>query len=349
SFSSSVERFVREAVEDPKVRSIKMTVYRVGDQTPIIPLLVKAAERGKDVVCLVELKARFDEKRNLEWAQQLEEAGVHVIFGIAGLKIHAKTLLVVRQESDRVRCYAHIATGNYHSGTASIYTDFGLFTAKEEFTSELVDFFNFLTGRSLKQDYKKLLVAPFSMESKFLNLVGQEMRNAQNGKPAQIIAKMNSLEDREMINALYDASNAGVEVHLFVRGICCLRPGVKGMSENIHVVSVIGRLLEHSRVFYFREGREDPIEGLFYISSADWMFRNLHRRIEVAVPIEERSHRERLWGLFQVLLQDNVLGWELNADGSYTRLANGSERRGLGTHEVLMRRAKELSLQANPS
>lgn len=349
SFASSVERFVRESVEDPKVKSIKMTVYRVGDETPIIPLLVKAAERGKHVVCLVELKARFDEERNLEWSQQLEEAGVHVVYGIAGLKIHAKTLLVVRQESDKVRCYAHIATGNYHSLTANHYTDLALFTSKEKYTRELLDFFNYLTGRSLKQSYETLLVAPFAMEQRFLEYVQAEIDNKKQGKEAQIILKMNSLEDKEMIDALYAASSAGVDVQLYVRGICCLRPGVRGMSENIKVISIIGRLLEHSRVFYFRSASEDPVDGEFFISSADWMYRNLHRRIEVAVPIEERSHRERIWGLFQVLKNDEALAWELNADGSYSRRSFHADRELTGTHEVLMRRAKELSLQANPT
>ncbi|MCI5065752.1 polyphosphate kinase 1 [bacterium] len=343
SFSASVERFVREAVEDPAVRSIKMTVYRVGDSTPIIPLLIQAAELGKNVVCVVELKARFDEQRNIGWAHQLEEAGVHVIYGMYGVKIHAKTLLVVRQEEGRVRCYAHIATGNYHAGTANLYTDFGLFTAKESYTRELLHFFNFLTGRSRKEDYEKLLVAPFQMAKRFIELIEGEIQHAGAGRPAHIVAKMNSLEDREIITALYEASQAGVQIELYVRGVCCLRPGVKGLSENIRVISIIGRLLEHSRLFYFRNGAEDPIDGVFFLSSADWMQRNLHRRIEVAAPLEERAHRERVWGLFQVLRHDEVLRWELLSDGSYQRGKDaGAIGRG-GTHEVLMRRAKELS------
>lgn len=343
SFASSVERFVREAVMDPKVRSIKMTVYRVGDETPIVPLLIEAAESGKNVVCLVELKARFDEERNIGVAKQLEEAGVHVIYGIPGVKIHSKTLLVTRDEGPAIRCYAHIGTGNYHSLTANLYTDLGLFTAKDSFTKELLDFFNFLTGRSLKSDYEKLLVAPHSMANRFLNLIEDEIVEAQKGNPAVIRAKMNNLEDRDTINALYRASQAGVEIDLYVRSVCCLRPGVPGLSENIRIRSMIGRLLEHSRVFYFRAGAENEIDGKFYIGSADWMSRNLHRRVEVVAPVEERAHRERIWALFEVLNEDRDQCFELKENGDYQRLEAPAGSEPTGTQEVLMQRARELA------
>lgn len=343
SFASSVERFVREAASDPKVRSIKMTVYRVGDETPIVPLLIDAAESGKNVVCLVELKARFDEERNIGVAKQLEEAGVHVIYGIPGVKIHSKTLLVTRDEGEAIRCYAHIGTGNYHALTANLYTDLGLFTAKDSYTRELLDFFNFLTGRSLKTDYEKLLVAPHSMANRFLELIDNEIAEAKKGNPAVIRAKFNNLEDRETIDALYRASQAGVEIDLYVRSICCLRPGVPGLSENIRVRSMIGRLLEHSRVFYFRAGAEDEVDGKFYMGSADWMSRNLHRRVEVIAPIEERSHRERLLALFEVLDKDVDMAWELQPDGEYKELKGVEGAETTATQEVLMQRARELA------
>ncbi|MCB0334356.1 MAG: polyphosphate kinase 1, partial [Bdellovibrionales bacterium] len=319
SFSSSVERFVREAAEDPRVRSIKMTVYRVGDETPIIPLLIEAAARGKDVVCLVELKARFDERRNMAWAQKLEDAGVHVIYGIAGLKIHAKTLLVIRDEVDGIRGYAHIGTGNYHFETANLYTDLGLFTAKESYIEELIHFFHYLTGRSNKDHYEHLFVAPVNMSSRFLSLVERECEHHRSGRPAHIVAKMNNLEDREIIEALYRASQVGVKIDLIIRTVCCLRPGVMHLSENIRVISIVGRLLEHSRLYYFRNGQEEPADGEFSIGSADWMSRNLHRRVEVIAPVEERSHKRRLWTLLDLALNDPCLAWELDGTGSYTR------------------------------
>ncbi|MCB0310937.1 MAG: polyphosphate kinase 1 [Bdellovibrionales bacterium] len=341
SFATTVERFVREAAEDPDVLSIKMTVYRVGDETPLIPYLVQAAKRGKQVVCMVELKARFEEERNIFWAEKLEEAGVHVIYGISGLKIHAKTLLVVRRESEGVRCYAHIGTGNYHWETAKLYTDYGLFTAKAHFTQEILHLFNYLTGRSLKDDYRHLLVAPINMQQKFTELIDREIEHKKVNQPSYILCKMNSLEDRHMIAALYRAAQAGVPVDLVVRGICCLRVGVPGISDSIRVISVMGRLLEHSRVFYFQNGQADPLDGDFYIGSADWMGRNLHRRVELVVPLEERIHRERIWQAFQVMLNDSVHAWQMSNDGTYQirEVANSGNQDG--THETMMELARE--------
>ena len=336
SFTATVERFLRDAAHDPKVVAIKMTIYRVGQVTPLMPYLIRAAEEGKEVVCLVELKARFDEKHNIYWAQELEKAGVHVVYGIPGLKTHAKAILVVRDEPDGLRSYAHCGTGNYHTRTSNLYTDFGLFTARPEFTREFMDFFNYLSGRSLKDDYQKLLVAPLTMEKRFIECIDREIEHHQNGRPAHIVLKMNALEDRHLIAKLYEASKAGVLVDLLVRGACCLRPGVIGLSENIRVISVVGRLLEHSRAFYFRNGQQDPLEGSFYISSADWMGRNMHRRVEVAIPIADRPLREKLWSVFSLMLDDYRLAWEMQNDGFYIRRALTPGKNNVGTHDALM-------------
>lgn len=336
SFAATVERFVREAAADPKVLSIKMTVYRVGQVTPLIPTLIRAAEEGKQVICLVELKARFDEKQNIHWAQELEKAGVHVVYGVPGLKTHAKTLLVVRQDADGIRAYAHIGTGNYHARTANLYTDFGMFTSKPEFTRDLMHFFNYLSGRSLKEDYERIVVAPVTMERRFLSLIQQEIENHRAGLPAAIIAKMNALEDRHIIEALYEASNEGVAIDLIIRGACCLRPKTPGLSENIRVISIVGRFLEHSRVFYFRAGAPNPLDGCFFMGSADWMSRNLHRRVEVVIPIEDRGHRERVWQVLQVMLDDHRQSWEMQSDGTYLRRNVMNSSSPLGTHEALM-------------
>lgn len=339
SFSASTEKFIRAAAEDPKVLAIKMTLYRTGDNSPFIRALIRAAEMGKQVVCLVELKARFDEERNIYWAQALENAGVHVVYGIVGLKTHAKTTLVVRQEIDGLRCYAHIGTGNYNVATSRFYTDFGLFTANEELTAELVEFFHYLTGRSLKHDYKKLLVAPINMFSRFKQMIEREIENIKAGKPALIMAKMNNMEENDISLALYNASVHGVPTELIVRGFCCLRPGVKGMSENIKVTSTIGRFLEHSRIFYFRNGAQDPVDGEFYIGSADWMYRNLHARVECIVPILERSLREKIWETLQLYVKDQRQTWDMGADGNY------QQRKGQdpGVQQQLMALAKSKS------
>jgi len=337
SFSGTVERFISQAAEDPNVLTIKMTLYRTGDNSPFIRSLIKAAEKGKQVVCLVELKARFDEQRNIVWAQKLEDAGVHVVYGILGLKTHTKTSLIIRQEADgEIMSYAHIGTGNYHSQTSNLYTDLGLLTCNKKICEEIVEVFNYLTGSSLKTDYNEILVAPINMKSRFIAKIQQEIKNKKAGKPARIIAKMNSMEDEVMTEALYEASRAGIQITLIVRGFCSLKPGIKGLSENIQVISVIGRFLEHSRVFYFANGSDNPAEGEYFVGSADWMHRNLHNRVELITPIFDLKLKEKLWEFLDILLKDNRQAWYLNENGTYTQKvpAEGEEERG--THAQLM-------------
>ena len=318
SFYDSVEKFIRDAVKDPQVLAIKMTLYRAGENNPIIPLLIRAAEKGKQVVAVVELKARFDEARNIYWSEMLEKAGVHVIYGVVGKKIHAKTILVIRQEQESYRFYSHIGTGNYNPSTAKLYTDYSLFTSDKKIGGELIEAFNFLTGLSLKKTYQKLLVAPVNMRKRFLYYINKEKEHAKNNKPAHIIAKMNSLEDQEICEALYQASKAGVKIDLIVRGFCCLKPQVPGLSDNIRVISVIGRFLEHSRVYYFRSGAQDPVGGKFYMGSADWMYRNLNNRIEVIVPILDSDLKSQLLRDLDYQIHDRVQTWELSSSGEYS-------------------------------
>jgi len=336
SFSGTVERFIRTAVNDPKVVAIKMTLYRVGAESPLIPLLIRAAELGKQVICLVELKARFDEEKNILVAQSLEDAGVHVVYGVVGLKTHCKLALVVRQEGEETRSYCHIGTGNYHSLTSRLYTDFGLFTCNREIADDVIHLFHYLTGKSLKRDYKKLLVAPVALRDRFLELIERESLHARSGRPARIIAKMNALDDREIIQKLYQASTAGVQIDLIVRGFCCLRPGVPGLSEHIRVRSIIGRFLEHSRVFYFQNGKEMEADGDLFIGSADWMHRNLSSRVEAAVPIEGKNDRERIIDFLDVLMSDQRQGWDLMPNGTYVRGSITALEYGKGTHAQLM-------------
>lgn len=340
SFHHSVEKFVSAAAADPKVLAIKMTLYRTADDSSFVRTLIRAAEARKQVVCLVELKARFDEERNIVLTRALEKAGVHVVYGLVGLKTHSKTTLVARQESDGIRCYAHIGTGNYHPVTSRLYTDFGLFTCDPEITGDLVELFHHLTGRSIKSDYRKLLVAPANMRRQFIDLIDREIEHARAGWPARIIAKCNSLEDRKIIAKLYDASAAGVEVDLIVRGLCCIRPQVRGLSERIRVISIIGRFLEHSRVFYFRDGQKDPTAGRFFIGSADWMYRNLLGRVEVVVPIESMALRHRLWDTVQIMLHDQRQAWEMGPDGFYTQRLDDSPHVA-GTHQILMDQTRQ--------
>lgn len=337
SFVGTVEKFLSTAAEDPHVLTIKMTLYRTGDNSPFIKHLIKAAEKGKQVVALVELKARFDEQRNIVWAQKLEDAGVHVVYGILGLKTHTKTTLVIRQETDgEIMSYAHVGTGNYHSQTSSLYTDLGLLTCNQKICSEVIEVFNYLTGSSLKTDYHDILVAPINMKSTFMNKIQQEIKNKKAGKPARIIAKMNSMEDEVITEALYEASVAGIEVVLIVRGFCCLKPGIKGLSENIKVISIVGRFLEHSRVFYFANGSDIIQEGEFYIGSADWMHRNLHNRVELIVPIFDNKLKDKLWEFMDIMLHDNRQAWLLNEDGSYTQVTPKEGDEEKGTHAILM-------------
>jgi polyphosphate kinase len=347
SFNASVERFIAAAASDPDVVTIKQTLYRTSPDSPFIENLMRAAESGKQVACLVELRARFDESRNVRFARQLEKAGVHVAYGVAGLKTHCKTSLVVRRERHGLRCYAHMSTGNYHPKTAQLYTDCGLLTADPEITGDLVNLFNFLTGLAARQQYDTLLVAPFTMRARFYAMIDRETELARRGLPGRIIAKVNSLDDREMTERLYAASQAGVKVTIICRGFCCLRPGVPGMSENIRVFSVVGRFLEHSRVFHFGAGREDPLDGDWYFGSADWMYRNLSNRVEVAVPVRDREARERLHRMMEVHQADARCAWDLSPTGQCTRRtppadAEPTSPAVLGTFETLMRDAANL-------
>jgi len=328
SFAASVERFVEQAVDDPDVLAIKMTVYRTSDDSALVPLLIKAAERGKQAVCLVELKARFDEQRNIGWARSLEEAGAHVVHGLPGLKTHAKALLVVRREGAGVRHYVHVGTGNYHRGTARLYEDFGLFTCDRDVTADVAALFNALTGAARPPGFRTALVAPERMRDGLLDEIRKTVDAHQAGRPARIVMKMNSLVDRRCIRAFYEASQAGVPVDLNIRGICCLIPGVPGVSDNIRVVSVVGRFLEHSRVYSFQRGDEH----LTYIGSADLMPRNLDTRVELLVPVKEAALRAGIEDVIERCLADDRFAWDLAADGSWTRRAGASR----SVHEELM-------------
>jgi polyphosphate kinase len=344
SFDATVERFIRCAAGDPHVQAIKMTVYRVGDDTPFVHALIRAAENGKQIACIIELKARFDEARNLHWAQELERVGAHVVYGVVGLKVHSKLALVVRQEPDGLRCYAHIGTGNYHVKTARLYTDLGLFTCDPGLTTEIAYLFNHLTGYSRKEDYRKLLVAPMNMRRRFEELFDREVGHARAGRPARIIAKMNQLEDPELCGAICEASREGVEIDLIIRGFSCLRPGVAGITDRVRIISIIGRFLEHSRIYYFSNGQADPVDGEFFIGSADWMHRNLSCRIEAIAPIEPRSLRERLWEYLTIALKDQRQAWDMLPDGSYVQrmpAADSDPSAREGTHKTMMRLTRE--------
>jgi polyphosphate kinase len=349
SFRDSVERFIAAAAADPDVITIKQTLYRTTPDSPFIENLMRAAEAGKQVACLVELRARFDEGRNVSFARKLERAGVHVAYGVMGYKTHCKTSLVVRKEKSGLRCYAHLGTGNYHPKTAQLYTDLGLLTSDEAITSDLVHLFNYLTGMAKEPNVDTLMVAPFSMRQKTDQLIQREIDLAKKGKSARIWAKLNALEDRDVTDRLYEASKAGVQVHLIVRGFCCLVPGVKGLSENIRVSSVVGRFLEHSRVYHFGGGSEDPADGDWYISSADWMYRNLSNRVEVGCPLRDKEARARVARMFEVHELDHRNAWELRSDGMYVRRAlkpaeaaklPATSPQRLGTFESLMREAQ---------
>ncbi|MEL6352322.1 MAG: polyphosphate kinase 1 [Cyanobacteria bacterium J06627_28] len=336
AFSGTVQDFITQAATDPGVLAIKMTLYRTSGDSPIVNALIKAAENGKQVVALVELKARFDEENNINWARALERSGVHVVYGLLGLKTHTKVALVVRRERNTIRRYVHIGTGNYNPKTARLYTDLGLLSCREELGTDLTDLFNYLTGYSRQHNYKKLLIAPVSLRDKMTEFIRRETKLAESGKKGRIIVKMNSLVDHDIITELYKASQAGVEIDLIIRGICCLRPGVPGLSENIHVLSIIGRFLEHSRIFYFHnDGKER-----FYIGSADWMPRNLDRRVEALVPIEDPPLRSELASLLEVCLKDNRQAWEMQSDGTYQQRHAGKGETEHSTHQALMKKAK---------
>jgi polyphosphate kinase len=338
SFATSVERFVEQAVADPDVLAIKQTVYRTSDDSPLVPALIRATERGKQAVCMVELKARFDERANIHWARALEEAGVHVVYGHPGLKTHAKCILIVRREGDGVRHYVHIGTGNYHPKTARLYTDFGLFTCDEEIGADVADMFNYLTGVARPDGYRKVLIAPNGMREAISEEIDRTIAAHERGERARIRLKMNSLVDRRSIRALYRASQAGVPVELNVRGICCLRPGVEGISENIAVVSVLGRFLEHSRIFSFE--RDDETRVL--IGSADLMPRNLDTRVELLTPVEDDTLREDLLDTLDRSLETDVWAWELQSDGSWSRRTPGDPPRSV-QRELMLKHAGRAS------
>ncbi|MEO5886329.1 MAG: polyphosphate kinase 1 [Anaerolineales bacterium] len=333
SFNPVID-FLRAAARDPNVLAIKQTVYRVGHNAPVVEALLEASERGKQVAVLVELKARFDEESNIGWAQMLEQAGVHVVYGLIGLKTHCKITMVVRKEGDGIRRYLHLATGNYNAVTSRIYEDIGIFTCDEAMGSDVTDLFNYLTGYSTKHDYKKLLVAPVNLRKGLEKLIRHEIEHAQAGRKAHLIFKANSVVDPHIIELLYEASRAGVKVDLLVRGMCCLRPGIKGVSENINVTSIVGRFLEHSRVYYFCNNGDEKV----YMGSADLMRRNLDHRVEVVFPVENAAHIRYLRDqLLETQLKDNVRARVMQTDGTYVRLKPPSDDKAVDVQEFFMR------------
>ncbi|MDP6602307.1 MAG: polyphosphate kinase 1, partial [Phycisphaerales bacterium] len=320
SFHASVERFIAEAADDPDVVAIKQCLYRTDPDSPFIHSLLRAAEAGKQVTCLVELRARFDEDRNLQLTRTLEKHGVHVAYGVVGLKTHAKCSLIIRREGGAFRAYAHIGTGNYHAGTATLYSDCGLLTCDDEITGDVIQVFNYLTGRSRHRDYERLLVAPLTMRPHFLDRIEREIEHAKAGRPARVVAKMNQLEDPRMMQAIILASQSGVQCDLIVRGFCCLKAGVPGFTDNVRITSIIGDFLEHSRIYHFSAGKKDPLRGEWYIGSADWMKRNLNQRVEVVTPILDPQARCRLNRIIQVNLSDRHNAWALGRDGIWNRM-----------------------------
>jgi polyphosphate kinase len=335
SFGSSFEAFVRGAAKDADVIGMKTTVYRTSDESPLVPALIEAAEEGKQSVCLVELKARFDERRNIEWSRSLERSGVHVVYGYANLKIHLKATLVVRREGDSLRRYVHLGTGNYHALTARIYEDFGLFTADQQIAADVADLFNHLTGFGKPQRFRKLLVAPYNLRGRLIEEIRKVSEAARSGEQARIRIKVNALTDQAMIEELYAASKAGAKIDLIVRGICSLRPGVKELSEHIQVRSVLGRFLEHSRVFHFERGET----SCYLLGSADLMPRNLDSRLEILVPVEDQRLRTRLSSVLDTLLADNDQAWQLSAEGTWRRLRPKKSERSRASHATLMKLA----------
>ena len=331
SFPATVEHFLTTAATDENVLAIKMTLYRTSGDTAIVRALTEAAQRGKQVAVLIELQARFDEVNNITWARTLEGFGVHVVYGLPGLKTHTKTTLVVRREPDGIRRYVHIGTGNYNSKTAKIYTDVGLFTANPNIGADLTDLFNALTGFSRQNVYRNLLVAPHNMRARFTDMIDREAEHARAGKQARIIAKVNALVDADIIHHLYAASQAGVKIDLIVRGICCLRPGMRGISDNISVTSIVGRFLEHSRIFYFANAGNEEL----YFGSADWMPRNFDRRVEVVAALHEGRLAQRLRNVLEVCLADNRNAWDLAPEGAYTQRKPGP-RPVIAAQEILL-------------
>jgi polyphosphate kinase len=335
SFPDTVERFITCAANDPKVLAIKMTLYRTTGDSHILKSLIKAAENGKQVSVLIELKARFDEQNNINLARKLEQAGVHVVYGLVGLKTHTKVVLVVRREDEKIRRYVHIGTGNYNAKTSKIYTDVGLFSCRPELGADLTDLFNYLTGYSQQKSYRKLLVSPVNTRESFDRLIDREIEHVRSGKTGRIVVKMNALVDPKTIEHLYRASQAGVSIDLIIRGMCCLRPGIPDVSENIRVISIIGRFLEHSRIYYFQNGGDAKV----FIGSADWMKRNLDRRVEVITPIEDPEISSDLQEILGIMLSDNRQAWDMQADGRYKQRRPLPGMAEQSTQQILMEMA----------
>lgn len=335
SFEPVIE-FVRRAATDPQVLAIKQTLYRVGGNSPIVQALAQAAENGKQVTVLVELKARFDEENNILWARRLEEAGCHVIYGLVGLKTHSKICLIVRRENAGIKRYVHLGTGNYNDATARVYTDIGLFTANDQYGADASAFFNMLSGYSDPPVWNKFVVAPLGLRRRLLSLIDREIQAAKTGEPARIIAKMNSLVDKEIVEKLYEASNSGVKIELIVRGVCVLLPGITGMSENITVRSIVGQFLEHSRMFYFANGGEEKV----FLSSADWMPRNLDARVELFFPVDDLRHVDRIKDIFEILLRDTVRAYTMQSDGTYRKAGKRAKAVPLDSQVEFFRLAK---------
>jgi polyphosphate kinase len=338
SFSATVQAFITQAAKDPDVLTIKMTLYRTSGDSPIINALISAAENGKQVVALVELKARFDEENNINWARTLENSGVHVVYGLVGLKTHTKVILVVRKEANKIRRYVHIGTGNYNPKTAGLYTDLGLFSCREELGADLSDLFNSLTGYSRQQTYRQLLIAPLGLRDRMVELIEQETEHAKQGRSGRIICKMNALVDPTLIEKLYFASQSGVKIDLIVRGVCCLTPGIPGLSDNIGVISIVGRFLEHSRIYYFQNDSDPQI----FIGSADWMPRNLDRRVEAVTPVADPQIRQRLLDILNISLADNRYAWEMQSDGSYIQRRPQNDEPIRSAHVELMEKARKM-------
>ena len=341
SFNASVQRLIEEAMVDDRVLAIKQTLYRTSDESPIVRALMQAAEAGKQVAVLVEVKARFDEANNIEWGRKLEDAGVHVAYGLVGLKTHTKATLIVREEQGSIRTYCHIGTGNYHPKTARLYTDLGLLTCRPELGRDIVNLFHYLTGYAPDQPYAKVMIAPRDMRKTFYRLIRREIANQKEYGNGRIIAKMNALDDVGIIRQLYRASQAGVQIDLIIRGHSRLRPGLVGYSENIRVISILGRFLEHDRIYYFHNNDQPSV----YIGSADWRNRNLQDRVELIAPIEEPMLRDRLIQILEDAMSDNRLVWELGAEGYYQlrQAADGETERNF--HELLMKQARKRAKQ----
>ena len=337
SFSTSVERLLKEASEDPKVLAIKMTLYRTSAEGNIIQSLVQAARNGKQVAVLVELKARFDEAANIRWARRLEQAGIHVTYGVVGLKTHSKIILVVRKDFKGLQRYAHIGTGNYHAGTAHLYCDLGMLTDDNAITQDLTELFNYLTGYSPPPRYRKILTSPYTLKKTLIEKIEREVKQHSQATPGLIQLKMNALEDVDITRALYSAARAGVKVDLIVRDTCRLRPGIPGLSDNVQVISIVGRFLEHSRIYYFRNGGDEE----YFIGSADLMTRNLESRVEVVAPVEDSKLRQELRLIIDVQLSSRRNVWEMQSDGSYTLRQAMPDKTAAGSQETFIELAQK--------